>query len=145
MSRPKSFALAALLAILALAQAHATASAETAAAQDGPLDSLARQVGQRSKPVDSANFVRDSRPAELNYVPVHSKRPEPQGKLLTTEELKAKEHELDALHASHDKAGERRSVKATYKPLRAPAPPKKTQPRPTVEPQPVKLVIPTLR
>jgi hypothetical protein len=137
MSLPLSLARAALLALLALGLAPA-------AAQDGPLDSLARQIGQRSQPVESADFVRDSRPAELGYVPVHSKRTEPPGKLLTPDALKAQERELDALRAAHDKAGERAPVKAAYKPLQAPRPPKKTETKPA-EPQPVKLVIPTLR
>ena len=138
MSRPmfRSLAPAVLLAVIALAPA---------AAQDGPLDSLATRVGQRSKPAESADFVRNSRPADLNYLPVHSKRPEPKGKLLSDDELKAQERELDALRAAHDKAGERTPVKAAYKPLKAPGQPKKTQPKPAAEPEPVKLVIPTLR
>ncbi len=134
----------ALLAMLAMTQAPAIAQSAPAA-QDGPLDSLARQVGQRSKPVQPSEFVRESRPNELNFVPVHSKRPEPQGKLLTPDELKAKERELDALRVSHDKEGDRKPLKAAYKPLVAPAPPKKAKPAPAAEPQPVKLDIPTLR
>lgn len=137
MSRPifRPFAPAALLALLALAPA---------AAQDGPLDSLATSVGQRSKPVEPAGFVRDSRPSDLNYLPVHSKRPEPKGKLLTADELKAQERELDALRATHDKAGERRPARAAYRPLQAPGGAKKAESKP-VEPRPVTLAIPTLR
>jgi hypothetical protein len=142
----RPFAVSALLGLAfgpssAFAQGAAPAQVE----QSGPLDAFARSLGQRAKPTQPADFVRETRPAELDFIPVHSKRSEPPGKLLTADELKAREHELDDLKAAHDKIGDRQHVKVVYKPLQAPNPPRKAAPAPASEPPAVKLDIPTLR
>ena len=142
------------LAVLALglssacAQQGAGASAAPARAeQPGVLEGLARSTGLGSKPVEPADFVRSSRPADLNSIPVHSARPEAPGKLLTADELKARERELDALKASHDAIASRPSSKVAYKPLQAPAQPKGAPPPAPAAPQapPLKVDGPTVR
>jgi len=144
MDHRKAVALLFLLLVPALSPACAQGAATPPVEQDGPLGALARQTGYRSKPVEAADFVRESRPAEMNYIPVHSRRPDAPGKLMTADELAAKERELDALKANHDGIAKRPRSAVAYKPLQAPAPPK-LAPRPATEPQGVKLEIPTLR
>lgn len=121
-----AFALSFVILALGLSpvRAQGSAPAPGGAGQPGAVEGLAQRAGLGSKPVEPAGFVRESRPAELNYIPVHSKRPEAPGKLLTAEELKARERELDALKASHDAASSRAPNKVVYKPLQAPGQPK---------------------
>ncbi len=143
----------ATLSLLMLALALGPASGQgaatpSAAARDEPeglLDSLARQSGLRAKPVESPDFVRETRPSELSFSPVHSKRPDVPGKLLTAEELKAKERELDALKSTHDGLAKRPPSKVVYKPLEAPGVLKQPPPKPIEEPAPPRIEIPTNR
>ena len=125
----------------ALAQGAAPASAE----QDGPLESLGRLIGLRSKPVEPAEFVRETRPAETNFIPVHTPRPNNHERILTNDELRAKERELDALKASHDQIANRPPSKVAHKPLEAPVQPKGPPTRTQQAPQEIKLVIPEAR
>ena len=125
----------------ALAQGAAPASAE----QGGALDSLSRLIGLRSKPVEPAEFVRETRPAETNFIPVHTPRPNNHERIMTNDELRAKERELDALKAGHDQIAKRPPSKVAHKPLEAPAQPKGAPTRPQQVPQDIKLVIPEAR
>jgi hypothetical protein len=125
----------------ALAQGVPPAPAE----QGGPLDSLGRLIGLRSKPVEPADFVRETRPAETNFIPVHTPRPNNHERIMTKEELRAKERELDALKASHDQIANRPPSKVAHKPLEAPAQPKGPPTRTQQGPQDIKVVIPEAR
>ncbi len=146
-----AFALSFVILALGLSplSAQGTGSAPAGAEQSGALDGLARRAGLGSKPVEPAGFVRESRPAELNYIPVHSKRPDAPGKLLTADELKAQERELDSLKASHDAAAKRSSSKVGYRPLQAPGQPKGAAPTVpaavATQAAPAKVEGPTLR
>ena len=143
----------ATLSLLMLALALGPASGQGAATPSsaerdepgGLLGSLARQTGLRAKPVESPDFVRETRPPELSFSPVHSKRPEVPGKLLTADELKAKERELDALKSTHDGLAKRPSSKVVYKPLEAPGIMKAPAPKPVEQPSLPKIEIPTNR
>lgn len=151
MSQPMTVRLAASLMIAffalglspALAQGADPGAAQTE--QDGPFESFGRMIGLRPKPSAPADFVRDSRPAESNFIPVHSPRPNTHDRLLTNDELQAKERELDALKASHDKLGNRPATNVAHKPLQAPAPSKVAPAKPQQVPQEVKLAIPEAR
>ncbi len=141
-----SLAVLALGFVPACAQGAGPAPARAKAEEPGALEGLARSTGLGSKPVEPAGFVRDSRPADLNYIPVHSKRPEAPGKLLTSDELKARERELDALKANHDSVAKRSAGKVAYKPLEAPGRPKGAAPAaPAPQAPPLKIEGPTLR
>ncbi len=127
-----------------VAQGAAPTPAQTE--QDGPFESLGRMIGLRPKANAPADFVRESRPAESNFIPVHSPRPNTHDRLLSNDELHAKERELDALKASHDKLGNRPSSDVAYKPIQAPAPPKAAQVKPEQRvPPEMKLAIPETR
>ena len=131
----------------ALGQGATPSPAPDRREQPGFLEGLARGTGLGSKAVEPAEFVRNSRPADFNYIPVHSKRPDAPGKLLTADELKARERELDALKASHDAIASRRPAKVVYKPLQAPGQPRNAAPAaPAVPPAPpLKVEAPTVR
>ena len=151
MSQPMTFRLVASLTIVflalglspALAQGAGPGAAQTE--QDGPFESLGRMIGLRPQPSAPADFVRDSRPAESNFIPVHSPRPNTHERILTNDELQAKERELDALKASHDKLGNRPATNVAHKPLQAPAPSKVAPATTQQVPQEVKLTIPETR
>ena len=131
----------------AFAQGAGSSPGSAKVEPQGVLEGLARSTGLGSKPVEPADFVRSSRPADLDYIPVHSKRPETPGKLLTADELKARERELDALRASHDAAASRPHGNAVYRPLQAPGQPKGAAPPAPAAPQvpPLKVEGQTLR
>ncbi len=132
-----------LVSPLAFAQGSNPAPAK--AEQEGPLESFGQLIGLRSKAVTPADFVRESRPAESNFIPVHSPRPTTQDRLYTTDELRAKERELDALKATHDQLGGRPPAKVVYKPLQAPTPSPVAPVRAPQPPAEVKLTIPQNR
>ena len=151
MSEPMTFRSAASVTFLFLAlgspaaMAQGAASTSAQAEQDGPLESFGRMLGLRPKASEPADFVRDSRPAESNFIPVHSPRPNTHDRILTNDELQAKERELDALMATHDKLGDRPATHVAHKPLQAPAPSKVAPAKPQQVPQEVKLAIPEAR
>jgi hypothetical protein len=102
-----------------------------AGAQESAVGDAVSRAGKFLKltpdPVEPAPFVKESRPAKLDYIPVHSKRPDPKTPPLTMEQLKAKEAELDRVRASHDQLAQRPSTKAAYKPLAQAPKPKRMQ------------------
>ena len=95
-----------------------------------PLEVISKGVKLRSDPVESADFVKASRPAELNYIPVGSARPEPASRVLNLDELRAKQAELEALQSRHDKIAGRKQAKVAYNPIAQE--PKKKAPKPVV-------------
>ena len=142
--RPKvSFVI--VFTALGMSCALAQGAAPAPTGQDGPLESLGRLIGLRPNPVEPAEFVRETRPAETNFIPVHTPRPNNHERIMTTAEVRAKERELDALKASHDQIGNRPTTKVAHKPLEAPAQPKAAPARTPQAPQDIKLVIPEVR
>ena len=119
------WALAAVLAFSPAAMAQDGAAPAKSQAQpakhnasSSPLDVISKGIKLKADPVESADFVEKSRPAELNYVPVGGARPEPKGKLLSLDELRAKEAELDALRNRHDQLAHRKPpTKVAYNPI----------------------------
>ena len=107
------------------------AGSQFATAQESGAGDAVSRAGKYLKltpdPVEPAPFVKESRPAKLDYIPVHSQRPEPKTAPLTLEQLKAKEAELDRVRASHDQLAERPSTKGAYKPLAQAPKPKRQQ------------------
>lgn len=97
------------------------AGSHLASAQESAVGNAVSRAGKYLKltpdPVEPAPFVKESRPAKLEYLPVHSNRPPPRSAPLTPEQIKAKEAELNGVLASHDKLAGRASTKAAYKPL----------------------------
>ena len=99
-----------LLAVSPMAGAQESAVADT-------LSRTGRYLKLTPDPVEPAPFVKESRPSKLDYIPVHSQRPEPKTAPLTLEQLKAKEAELDGVRRAHDQLAQRPATKVAYKPL----------------------------
>jgi hypothetical protein len=82
-----------------------------------PIDVISHGLKFRADPVEPRDFVRETRPSDekLNYIPTGSARPQPPGKIMTVDQVKAKEAELEAMLARHDKISGRRpaTVRAT--------------------------------
>lgn len=106
-----------------LALALVAGLAAPAVAQERSMSPLSF-LNLRSSPIEAPDFVRNSRPAEMDFVPVHSQRPEPAGKALTPAQIRAQEAQLDALRRDHDQLAGRKAVAGTYKPLAAEPKPK---------------------
>ena len=71
----------------------------------------------RADPVEPAEFVRRTRPPEdsLQYIPLGAAKAEPGSRLMTFDEIKAKEAELDGVRARHDRIGARPAPKGPIK------------------------------
>jgi hypothetical protein len=75
-----------------------------------PIDVISQGLKLRADPVESKDFVRETHPSDdqMKYIPTGSARPQPPGKILNADQVKAKEAELEAMLAHHDKATGRR-------------------------------------
>jgi hypothetical protein len=84
------------------------------------------------EPVEPKEFVRATRPPEenLRYIEVHSGRQDPPGRVMTTEELAARERELDAIRARHDRIGGRQRVAGKFNTVAVPPKPAAAKPAP---------------
>lgn len=71
----------------------------------------------RADPVEPADFVKKSRPSDdsLQYIPLGAAKPEPATRIMTFDEIKAKEAELDGVRARHDRIGARAAPKGPVK------------------------------
>jgi hypothetical protein len=104
-----------LLVTAALGASVSIACAQQAApAASGPIDALTKSLKFRADPVEPKDFVRDSRPSEdrLNFISTGSQRPQPPGKTMTADQVKAKQAELEAILARHDKVSGRKPAAA---------------------------------
>lgn len=86
---------------------------------ENPIEVISKGLKLRADPVEPADFVRQSRPAEdqLNYLSTGGHRPEPDNKILTPDQVKAKQAEMEALLARHDRiAGRKPAAKTAANP-----------------------------
>ena len=76
------------------------------------------------------DFVRRSRPPEerLQFIEPHSARAEPPGRLMTFQELAARERQLEAIRARHDRIGRRQRVAVKYNSVAVPPKPVAAKP-----------------
>jgi hypothetical protein len=110
----------ALLLVLAVTAAAATKAQDADQSATNPLIDLARKVKLLPEPVEPKDFVKQTRPAQTDYLPVGVLPPERELKVKTPDELKAMEAELDTARARHDKISGRPAPK--LKPPAKPAP-----------------------
>ena len=129
----KILRLALPLVCLALAApAVAQTQRRSTTSTQSPLEAIT-SFKLRADPVEPADFVKRSRPPEdqLQYLPVATPKNEPARRVLTFDELKAAEADLDALRARQDRIGARPAPKEKLRSIAfAPKPkaPKKTVP-----------------
>ena len=120
--------LAGVIVLAALAPATAQ-ERRSATITKTPVEVI-QEFKLRHDPVEPAPFVRATRPPEesLQYIPVHSARPEPPGRVMTYEELKARENQLEAVRARHDRIGGRQRVAVKYNSVAGPPNPPAAKP-----------------
>lgn len=108
--------LAALLALTFAGAANAQSERKPPRVDGGPIETI-RNFKLRHDPVEPADFVKKSRPPEekLQFLEVGSSRPEPAGRALTYEQIRAKEAELDGVRARHHRIGRRVAPKVKIK------------------------------
>lgn len=84
------------------------------AQQSPPASTLdpAQMLHQKTTLPPAAGFVQSSRPKDdqLGYIPLGGPRPEPATKVMTPEQVKAMERELDDLRFKQDKLAGRKSA-----------------------------------
>jgi hypothetical protein len=96
-----------------------------------PLEVISKGVKLSTDPGEPAPFVKESRPEELNYKPVGGPRPQPAGRALSLDEMRAKEAELDAVRTDHARIAGHKTAKVAYNPIAQE--PKKKPPKPEVK------------
>ncbi len=111
------------LAVATAATAAICCAAPTAASAQAPpaqppstsvFDDVAKTLKLEATPRDPADFVRASRkPGELDYVPVGGARPEPAQPLMTPDQIRAREAELESLRARQDALARRKPAART--------------------------------
>src|SRR5690349_8408156 len=85
-----------------------------------PVRDVFVAVGAGPKTAPTPDFVKQSRPAALDYVPVGTKAPPRNTPALTADQVKAAEAEMDATRARNEAAGQV-AVQAGATPPPAPA------------------------
>ena len=77
-----------------------------------PLEAISQGLKLRADPVESKDFVRESRPTDLQYIPAGTPRPQPPTKVMSADQVKAKQAELEAMLVRHDRATGRKPTPA---------------------------------
>ncbi len=122
-STNRAFAIfGATVVALLLAVPAASAQASGGGASPSPVDAIANGLKLTTTPREPEDFVRKTRGPQdsLGYVPVVGERREPAKRLMTGDEIRAREAELDAVRARHDASARRRPAAG---PFRSAAPP----------------------
>ena len=122
--RISSLAAAAAIAALLAGCAQAQGSDEPSA--------LSRSLKIRTVAQPAPDFVARTRPpaGSLDYIPVHAARTPPAGEPMTSDQIRAKERELDAVRAREDRAVGRRSAKPAPRSVADGGMPKRKPPQP---------------
>ncbi len=116
--------LALLLALASAAPAAAQTSGGGADAS-GSFDGLLRAFDLKAKPVEAPDFVRQSRPATTDFIPVGRQHPDRPVKVMTPEEVEATTRDLDRARVAQQQRAGVKSPPVPLKPSRAlSAPPK---------------------
>ena len=114
--------LGAGMAAILFASPAARAQGAGGASSSSPVDAIVHGLKLTTTPREPDDFVRKTRkPNEtLDYVPIAGERRDPAKRLMTGDEIRAREAELDAVRARHDAASRRRPAAG---PFRSSAPP----------------------
>jgi hypothetical protein len=105
------------IALSLCGSAFAQSPVKTHPPASNPLDTVANGLKFRADPPPPAGFVGGSRKpdAELQYVPIVGARPEPERRVLSSDEIRAREAELDAVRTRHDGMARRKSPVGPFK------------------------------
>lgn len=115
--------LGVVLALVCAASAMAQSGPNAAPAASDPLQAIGEALKLRATTRDPADFVRNSRKpdGELQYVPLGAANAEPARRVLTPDEIRAAERDLDGVRAKHDAMAGRKTAAAPAKSV-APGP-----------------------
>jgi hypothetical protein len=83
----------------------AVANVAACAGGSNPVRDIATSVGAGPKVTEAPDFVAQSRPGSLDYMPITAAGPGRQTAARTAEEVKAAEAEMDSLRARNEAAG----------------------------------------
>ena len=110
------------MAAILFASLAARAQGANDAAPSSPVAAVVNGLKLTTTPREPEDFVRKTRkPNEtLDYVPIAGERRDPAKRLMTADEIRAREAELDSVRARHDAASRRRPATG---PFRSAAPP----------------------
>jgi hypothetical protein len=94
----------------------AVAQDDKAPGSDKPPSTILEQLKLKTDVGQMPDFVVKSRPPpdSLHYIPVGSPPPEPAAPVLSVDEIKAEESELDGLRDRHDRLAHRKSEPGSH-------------------------------
>jgi hypothetical protein len=109
-------------AVVAAILVASPAARAQGASSSSPLDVVVNGMKLTTTPREPDDFVRKTRkPNEaLDYVPIAGERRDPAKRLMTGDEIRAREAELDAVRSRHDAVSRRRPATGRF---RSAAPP----------------------
>ena len=80
----------------------ATGTAAAPAEPTGPAQSILGALHLGTSEPDMPDFVRETRPQQLDYLPITSRGAEPDRPILTPDEIRRREADLEKLRSRHD-------------------------------------------
>ena len=92
--------------------AHAQQSTGHKPLPANPLEAISQGLKLRADPVESKDFVRESRPTDMQYIPAGTPRPQPPTKVMSADQVKSKQAELEAMLVRHDRVSGRKPTPA---------------------------------
>jgi hypothetical protein len=116
MARFPHVAAQAVMIVGALIGSGLLSLAEEAPAPANPLADIARAAKLVPDPVEPKDFVKKTRPATTDFLPIGIVPKERDVKVKTPDEIKAMEHELDSARAVQDRIAGRKPVDKPKKP-----------------------------
>jgi len=119
------------VALLSAAPVAAQQSGGSAHNSDNPFAAILRGPRFTTTPMEPQDWVKRSRPADNEaYVPVGRPGDRSQRPVMTPDQVRAKEAELDAVRARHDRLAHRKGFKGQIGSATAPPLPKKEVKKP---------------
>jgi hypothetical protein len=120
------------IALLSAAPVAAQQSGGRAQQSENPFETILRGPRFTTTPMEPQDWIKRSRPTDTQaYIPVGRAADQPQRKVMTPDEVRAKEAELDAVRAKHDRLAHRKSLAGQIGSATAPPLPKKEVKKPT--------------
>lgn len=83
------------------------ARAAPSAESTGPAQSILGALHLAAPDSDMPDFVRETRPQQLDYLPITSRGAEPDSPILTPDEIRRREADLEKLRSRHDRIAAR--------------------------------------
>jgi hypothetical protein len=119
------------IALLSTAPVAAQQAAGSAKQSDNPFATILRGPRFTTTPIEPQDWVKQSRPTDNQaYIPVGRNTDQPGRRVMTPDEVRAKEAELDGVRAKHDRLAHRKPLTGQIGSATAPPLPKKVVKKP---------------